>query len=164
MKRVLYIVLATIIALVVLVILFFWAVSGGANQDRATIGSVSTNFRLLGPNDKVIVERIDDPKIPAISCYVSFAQTGGVKGGLGVAENPSQFGINCIAHGPVVLPADLPSQEEMGAISASFLFKHFIITRMMDAQSKTLVYVLISTKVLSGSPANAVSAVPATAP
>jgi CreA protein len=61
----------------------------------------------------------------------------------------------------VSIPPDLPQQEEMGAISASFLFKHFIITRMVDTQDNTLVYVLISTKVLHGSPANAVSAVAA---
>jgi CreA protein len=135
---------------------------GFAAQAEQTIGSVSTNFRLLGPNDKVVVERFDDPKVANVSCYASFAQTGGISGGLGVATNPSQFALNCVAHGPVHIPADLPQQEEVGAISASFLFKHFIITRMVDTQDNTLVYVLISTKILSGSPANAVSAVPAT--
>jgi CreA protein len=130
-------------------------------QAEKTIGSVSTNFRLLGPNDKVVVERIDDPKVQNVSCYASFAQTGGVAGGLGVATDPSEFALNCIAHGPVTIPADLPQKEQMDAISASFLFKHFIITRMVDQEDKTLVYVLISTKVLHGSPANAVSAVAA---
>jgi CreA protein len=144
--------------LVVLVVLFFVLVhSGGHDQ----IGSVSTNFRLLGPNDKVVVQRFDDPDVQNVSCYASFAQTGGVAGGAGVAENPSQFALNCVAHGPVSIPAGLPDQQEVGAISASFLFKHFILTRMVDRQNNTLVYVLISTKVLSGSPANAVSAVPA---
>ncbi len=132
-----------------------------AAQAQTEIGSVSTNFRLLGPNDKVVVERFDDPKVKNVSCYASFAQTGGVAGGIGVATDPSEFALNCIAHGPVSIPADLPPKEEMGAISASFLFKHFIITRMVDTQDNTLVYVLISTKVLHGSPANAVSAVPA---
>ncbi len=135
---------------------------GFAAQAQTSIGSVSTNFRWVGPNDKVVVERFDDPKVANVSCYASFAQTGGISGGLGVATDPSQFALNCIAHGPVTIPADLPQKEQMGAISASFLFKHFIITRMVDAQDKTLVYVLISTKVLHGSPANAVSAVAAT--
>jgi len=128
---------------------------------QTRIGDVSTNFRLIGPNDKVVVERFDDPKIANVSCYASFAQTGGVSGGIGVATDPSQFALSCVAHGPVTIPADIPQKEEMGAISASFLFKHFIITRMVDTQDNTLVYVLISTKILHGSPANAVSAVPA---
>lgn len=126
-----------------------------------TIGSVSTNFRLIGPNDKVVVQRLDDPKEPNVACYASFAQTGGVSGGLGVATDPSEFALSCIATGPVSIPADLPQKEQVAAISASFLFKHFILTRMVDSDRHVLVYVLISTKVLSGSPANAVSAVPA---
>jgi CreA protein len=127
------------------------------------IGSVSTNFRLIGPNDKVVVERLDDPDVANVACYASFAQTGGVAGGLGVATDPSQFALNCVATGPVTIPADLPQKAQVAAISASFLFKHFILTRMVDNDRHTLVYVLISTKVLSGSPANAVSAVVATA-
>ena len=139
-----------------------FACIGFSAQAEQTIGSVSTNFRLLGPNDRVVVERFDDPKVPNVSCYASFAQTGGISGGLGVATDPSQFALECVARGPVTIPSDLPQKEEMGAISASFLFKLFIITRMVDTQDKTLVYVLISTKILHGSPANAVSAIPAT--
>ncbi|MGO9816983.1 MAG: CreA family protein [Acidocella sp.] len=144
---------------IILFLVFVFVPFGGRSSEE--IGAVSTNFRLFGPNDKVIVQRFDDPKVANVSCYASFAQTGGIAGGAGVAENPSQFALNCIAHGPVTLPADLPDQEEMGSISASLLFKHFIITRMVDRQTNTLVYVLISTKLLHGSPANAVSAVPA---
>ena len=149
--------------IVLAVILFALAVhlARGPSVDQAQIGAISTNFRLLGPNDKVVIERINDPKVQNVSCYVSFAQTGGFAGGVGVAQNPSQFALNCIARGPVTLPADLPRQEQMGAISASLLFKHFILNRVVDTENKTVVYVLISTRVLSGSPANAVSAVSA---
>jgi CreA protein len=143
-----------------LVALLF-CLAGPALADQ-TVGSVSTNFRLVGPNDKVIVQRLDDPKIPNVECYASFAQTGGVSGGLGVATDPSEFALSCIAAGPVTIPADLPKKEQVAAISASFLFKHFILTRMVDPDGRALIYVLISTKVLSGSPANAVSAVPVT--
>jgi CreA protein len=128
------------------------------------IGSVSTNFRLLGNNDRVVVQRLNDPKIPNVACYASFAQTGGIAGSLGVATDPSEFALNCIATGPITIPGDLPQKEEVDAISASFLFKHFILTRMVDTQRSTLVYVLISTKIIHGSPANAVSAVPAAPP
>lgn len=149
---------AALATLVVLVVIFFALFHGGGHDE---IGTVSTNFRLLGPNDKVVVQRFDDPDVQNVSCYASFAQTGGVAGGVGVAEDPSQFALNCVAHGAVNIPAGLPDQAQVGAISASLLFKHFVLTRMVDRQTNTLVYVLISTKVLSGSPANAVSAVPA---
>ena len=124
-----------------------------------TIGSVSTNFRLLGPNDKIVVERFDDPDIANVACYASFAQTGGISGGLGLATNPSNFGLSCVSYGPVNIPAGLPQRQQVGAISASFLVKHFVLNRFVDADNHTLVYVLISTKVISGSPANAISAV-----
>lgn len=150
---------AAIAIVLILFLLFVFGPFGGHSSEE--IGAVNTNFRLFGANDKVLVQRFDDPKVANVSCYASFAQTGGVAGSVGVAEDPSQFALNCIKHGPVTLPADLPDQEQMGSISASLLFKHFIITRMVDRQTGTLVYVLISTKLLHGSPANAVSAVPA---
>ena len=149
---------AALATLLVILLLGFWLLHGSSHDQ---IGSVSTNFRLLGPNDKVVVQRFDDPDVPNVACYASFAQTGGVAGGAGVAEDPSQFALNCVAHGPVSIPADLPNREAIGAISASLLFKHFILSRLVDNQAHTLVYLMISTKVISGSPANAVSAVPA---
>jgi CreA protein len=129
-----------------------------------TIGSVSTNFRWLGPNDKIVVERFDDPDIANVACYASFAQTGGVSGGLGLATNPSEFGLSCVSSGPVSIPANLPQRQQVGAISASFLVKHFVLNRFVDMPNHTLIYVLISTKIISGSPANAVSAVVANPP
>jgi len=124
-----------------------------------TIGSVSTNFRLLGPNDKIVVERFDDPDVANVACYASFAQTGGISGGLGLATNPSNFALSCVSSGPVSIPPGLPQRQQVGAISASFLVKHFVLNRLVDLPNHTLIYVLISTKIISGSPANAVSAV-----
>lgn len=135
----------------------------GTAHAETRIGAVSTNFRLLGANDKVVVERLADPKIPNIACYASFARTGGVKGSLGVATDPSRFALSCIANGPVSLPANLPRKQQIAAISASFLVKHFNLYRLVDPDRKAVVYLLISTKIIHGSPANAVSAVPATA-
>jgi CreA protein len=126
------------------------------------VGSVATNFRLLGADDKVVAERLEDPKLPNIACYASFAKTGGVKGSLGVATDPSSFALSCIATGPVTLPADLPAKKQIAAISASFLVKHFNLYRLVDPDHKAVVYMLISTKIIHGSPANAISAVPVT--
>jgi CreA protein len=56
----------------------------GLAQTR--IDSINTNFRWLGPDDKIVVERYDDPRVDGVSCYLSRATTGGIKGGLGLAE------------------------------------------------------------------------------
>ncbi|MCW8305515.1 CreA family protein [Acidiphilium sp. PA] len=132
----------------------------GIAHAETRIGAVSTNFRLLGADDKVVVERLEDPKLPNVACYASFAKTGGVKGSLGVATDPSRFALSCIATGPVTLPTGLPAKKQIAAISASFLVKHFNLYRLVDPDHKAVVYMLISTKIIHGSPANAVSAVP----
>ena len=46
----------------------------------AHIGSVRTEFKLLGPNNTIEVERFDDPKVQGISCYLSYSQIGGIYG------------------------------------------------------------------------------------
>nr|WP_255251793.1 CreA family protein [Nitrosomonas ureae] len=44
------------------------------------IGSVSTKFKVLGANDKIVVEAFDDPDIAGATCYLSRAKTGGSVG------------------------------------------------------------------------------------
>jgi len=134
------------------------AAAGPALAQRS-IGSINTNFRWLGPDDKIVVERYDDPKVANVSCYMSRAETGGVKGGLGFAEDPSRFSIACRAVGPVSIPAGLPKSEVVGFASASLFFKTFQIHRMVDTEKGVLVYTVVSTKLINGSPFNSISAV-----
>ena len=94
---------------------------------QTRIDAISTNFRWLGPNDKIVVERYDDPKVSNVSCYMSRADTGGIKGGLGFAEDPSRFSIACRAVGPISMPAGLRKSEVIGFASASLFFKTFQI-------------------------------------
>ena len=51
------------------------------------IGSVDTVFKMFGPDHKIVVEAFDDPDVTNVTCYVSRAKTGGIKGGLGLAED-----------------------------------------------------------------------------
>jgi CreA protein len=134
------------------------AIVPGHAQTR--IDSINTNFRWLGPDDKIIVERYDDPKVQNVSCYMSRAETGGIKGGIGIAEDPSRFSIACRAVGAVVVPASLPKSEVIGFASASLFFKSFQIHRAMDAEKHVLVYTVVSTRLINGSPFNSISVVP----
>jgi CreA protein len=127
---------------------------------QSRIGSINTNFRWLGPDDKIVVERYDDPKVANVSCYLSRAETGGVKGGLGFAEDPSRFSLACRAVGPVAMPASLPKEEVIAFASASLFFKTFQVHRMIDPDKHVLVYTVVSTKLINGSPFNSISAVP----
>ena len=123
------------------------------------IGCTSTTFRILGPNDKICVMAFDDPKIAGVSCHISQARTGGVKGGLGVAEDPSRFAIACRQTGPIVLPEKLPKDESVFSESTSLIFKNTKVIRMFDAKRNALVYVAISKRLIEGSPMNSLSTV-----
>jgi CreA protein len=127
---------------------------------RTVIGSVNTNFRLLGPDDKVVVERYDDPRVPNAACYVSRAETGGVAGWVGLATDPSRFSIACRAVGPITVPASLPDKQLVFSASAAPLFKALHVWRIIDRQKQVLLYVVISTKLVHGSPYNSLSAIP----
>lgn len=127
---------------------------------QTRVGEVSTTFRMVGPNDKVVVERYDDPRIPNVSCYVSRADTGGLSGWVGLAEDPSRFSLACRATGPVTVPAGLPQTESVFRQSASPLFKALTVTRIHDREKNVLVYLITSTKLVDGSPYNSVTAVP----
>ncbi len=131
---------------------------------QTRIDSINTNFRWLGPDDKIVVDRYDDPKVPNVSCYLSRAETGGIKGGLGLAEDPSRFSIACRAVGPVSIPPKLAKSEVIAFASASLFFKTFQMHRAIDAEKHVLVYTVVSTKLINGSPYNSVSAVFADGP
>ncbi|BBL56455.1 CreA family protein [Methylomonas koyamae] len=124
------------------------------------VGCVTTAWKLIGANHKVCVDVFEDPKIPNVICHISQARTGGISGGLGLAEDPSQFSLACRQIGPIALPAKLPAEETVFSESTSLLFKSTNITRLWDAKHNTLVYLAISRKVIEGAPANSVSTVP----
>jgi CreA protein len=129
-------------------------------QSQTRIDAISTTFRWVGPNDKIVVERYDDPKVANVSCYMSRADTGGIKGGLGFAEDPSRFSIACRAVGLVAIPSGLRKSEVIGFSSASLFFKTFRIHRAIDPEKNVLIYTVISTKLINGSPFNSISVVP----
>ena len=130
--------------------------------DPTRIGNVSTTFRLLGHNDRIVIDRYDDPKVDNVSCYMSRAETGGVKGTLGLATDPSRFSIACRATGPVSVHDKVPDNEVVFGASANWLFKEIRVSRVYDRQKNMLVYLVWSTQALTpqGSPYNSVSAVP----
>jgi CreA protein len=124
------------------------------------VGCTSTTFRIFGANDKICVLAFDDPRIPGVSCHISQARTGGVKGSLGLAEDPSRFAIACRQTGAIVLPDKLPKEENVFSESTSLVFKNTKVVRMYDEKRNTLVYVAISRRVIEGSPSNSISTVP----
>ncbi|MDB5854683.1 MAG: hypothetical protein JWR22_2724 [Herminiimonas sp.] len=125
-----------------------------------TVGDVSTTFRWVGANNKIVVDVFDDPKVTGVSCYLSHAKTGGVKGSLGIAEDTSDASVACRQVGPISFNGTFPREEEVFSERSSFLFKHVRVVRMADKKRNTLVYLVYSDRVIEGSPKNSVTAVP----
>lgn len=135
------------------------ALAGHVRAD--SIGEVDTVFKLVGPDHKIVVDAHDDPKVQGVTCYVSRAKTGGIKGALGLAEDRSEASIACRQTGPLVVKGKLPQQEEVFTERTSLVFKRLRIVRMLDAKRQTLVYLSYSDRLIEGSPDNSVSVVPA---
>ena len=95
-----------------------------------------------------------------VTCYVSRAKTGGIKGAVGLAEDKSEASIACRQVGPIAFAKPLPQQEEIFNERISLVFKKLRVVRMVDAKRNTLVYLTYSDRVIEGSPQNSVTAVP----
>ena len=128
------------------------------------IGSVSTKFKWLGPNDKVVVEAFEDPAVPGVACYLSRAKTGGLSGAMGIAEDTSDASIACRQIGRIRFPNEIRSGEGQGEEvfknRTSLVFKSMQVVRFFDRRRHVLVYLTFSDRVIEGSPKNSISVVP----
>jgi CreA protein len=135
------------------------AAPGVARADD--LACVSTTFNLLSPNDKVCVSDFDDPRVPGVVCHISQARKGGWGQPLGLNEDPSNFSLSCRQMGPIAVDiAKLPASEEAFSEKTSIFFKATRVYRLPDRKHNTLVYLAISSKIVNGSPFNALSTVP----
>ena len=128
------------------------------------IGSVDTVFKMFGPDHKIVVEAFDDPDVKNVTCYISRAKTGGIKGGLGLAEDTSDAAISCQQVGAIVLTDKIKNGKAQGEVvfqkRTSLVFKKLQVVRFYDSKRNALIYLSYSDKVVDGSPKNALSAVP----
>lgn len=131
-----------------------------AGAHAETVGEVSTVFKFIGPNHKIVVDAYDDPKVGGVACYLSRARTGGIKGAIGLAEDKSDASVACRQVGEIRFNGTLPQQEEVFNERSSILFKRVRVVRMVDARRNALVYMVYSDRLIEGSPQNSVTAVP----
>ncbi|MDF5892817.1 CreA family protein [Pseudomonas syringae pv. syringae] len=124
------------------------------------IGQVSTVFKMVGPNDRIVVEAFDDPKVDGVTCYLSRAKTGGVRGGLGLAEDRAEASIACRQVGAIRFKETLKDGDEVFKERTSLVFKTMQVVRFFDKTRNALVYLVYSDRVIEGSPQNAVTAIP----
>ena len=135
--------------------------SGCGLSSAEEVGAVDTVFKFIGPDHKIVVDAYDDPKVTGVTCYVSRAKTGGIKGAFGLAEDKSDASIACRQTGVISFGGKpLNKQEEMFSERISLVFKRLRVVRMVDAKRNTLVYMTYADRIIEGSPQNSVTAVP----
>jgi CreA protein len=144
--------------ILIVVLLALVALPAAADE----IGSVGYRFKWLGPNDKIVVEAFDDPDVPGVTCYMSHARTGGIKGAIGLAEDPGEASIACRQVGAIDASKldKLKHSEEVFSARASFIFKTTQVVRFWDPKRKALVYLVYTDRIIEGSPRNSISVVP----
>lgn len=155
MRKVTVIMGACALFLVLAFAMWVWS-----RPERGTTGQVSTRFRWVGSNDRIVVDGFDDPKVRGVACHISRAVTGGIKGELGFAEDTNDASIACRQVGRIQIEGDLKDGEAVFDERRSLLFKRLHVVRFYDRGRNVLVYVSYSDRVIEGSPKNAISSVP----
>src|ERR1700680_4487913 len=88
------------------------------------VGSVNTEFKLIGPDHKIVIESYDDPKIDGITVFISKSQTGGVKGALGLAEDTSDASVAVRQTGPIKVKETFENGEDAFSEKSGVRFNH----------------------------------------
>src|ERR1700726_3029145 len=129
------------------------------SERRHVVGSVNTEFKLIGPDHKIVIESYDDPKIDGITVFISKSQTGGIKGALGLAEDTSDASVAVRQTGPIKVKAAFDNGEDAFTEKRSVLFKRLHVSRFWDPSHQSFVYVVWTDRLIKGSPQNSISAV-----
>lgn len=129
-------------------------------SDPDPIFKKSTVWRPLTPNDKLAVYGVDDPLVEGVACHYTVPEKGGIKGGLGLAEELSDISLSCRQIAPIRFKAKFDQGDVMVKERRSLLFKTMQIVRGCDPKRNVLVYLVYSDRVVEGSPKNSTSSVP----
>lgn len=139
------------------------AASTFASDDLIRLGSVSTKWNALGKNDRIEVVGFQDKDLN-VTCYLSYAEKGGLKEFVGLEEDTSDGSIHCVQTGNISeeelqKAAKKGQKEEVFKRKTSLLFKSMQVVRFIDFDNDSIVYLVYSDRVIEGSPKNSISVV-----
>lgn len=133
-----------------------------ANAEK--IGNVDVDW--LG-ND-IIIEAFSDPEVKGVTCHVAYFERGLIdrwQNG-NWFEDPSNSSIECRQTGPISI-GDIDRSDEGESIFSqrrSIIWKSLKVTRILDQESDTLVYIAHGNEVQNGSAKMSISTVPLFSP
>lgn len=129
-------------------------------QEPDVIFKKSTVWRALTPNDKLVVQGLDDPVVDGVACHFTTPERGGISGTLGLAEEVSEISLACRQVGPIRFKEKFEQGSIVFSERRSFVFKRMRIVRGCDERRNVLVYLVYSDRPIEGSPKNSTSTVP----
>ena len=128
------------------------------------IGQVSTVFKFVGPNDRIVVEAFDDPKVQGVTCHVAYFSRSVIdrlsQGNW--FEDPSNSAIECSRTGPIRIGEIRrgPKGEDVFSASRSLIFKSLRVKRIYDEKNQVLIYLAHANELSEGSAKMSISTVP----
>lgn len=129
-------------------------------QAQDVIFKKSTVWKMLTPDDKLVVYGIDDPAVDGVACHYTTPERGGVAGMFGVAEEVSEISLACRQVGPIRFKEKFSQGDVVFRESRSLIWKKMQIVRGCDVKRNVLVYLVYSDRLIEGSPQNSTSTVP----
>lgn len=134
-----------------------------ADDDLIRLGSVATKWNALGKNDRIEVVGFKDKDLN-VTCYLSYAEKGGLKEFVGLEEDTSDGSIHCVQTGAISSEdlqkaAKKGQKEQVFKRKTSLLFKSMQVVRFIDFDNGSIVYLVYSDRVIEGSPKNSISVV-----
>lgn len=134
------------------------AACGGG--DGESIGKVNTNFKWTG-SDRIETLAFDDKDVKGVSCFLSYAKTGGLGETVNLEEDTSDASIACVNSAPVLkfLEKTVAKPVMVFKRDANLTVKTLNVMRYFDPKRKAFIYVVYSDRILSGSPKNATAAI-----
>ena len=129
-------------------------------QEPDVIFKKSTVWKMLTPDDKLVVYGIDDPLVEGVACHYTTPERGGVAGMFGVAEEVSDISLACRQVGPIKFREKFEQGDVVFRERRSIIWKRMQIVRGCDVKRNVLVYMVYSDKLIEGSPKNSTSTVP----
>lgn len=135
-------------------------VLGTAQANAEQVGSVDVDW--LG-ND-IVIEAFEDPEVSGVTCHVAYFERGLIdrlqKGNW--FEDPSNSSIACRQTGPIRI-GDIDRSSDGESVFSerrSIIWKSIKITRILDEDAQTLIYVSHARDVQNGSAKMSLSTVP----
>lgn len=129
----------------------------GNNTSHEELHSQNTKFRMFGADNTIATAYFSNSDLPGVSCYITRANTGGIKGSLGIAEDTAHATLTCFQSGKIDTSNLTADPVDVYKERRSIGFKKLKVIRYYIKERNDLVFITYSDKILDGDNENSSS-------